>query len=154
MDAEQKSGDHIQIREVWDSNLEFEFALIQEIVDKYPYVAMDIEFPGIVLCPIGSFKTNSEYNYETLKMNVDLLKLIQLGLTFSEEGNLPICEEGRPCIWQFNFREFKHPRRRLCQRFHLASPLIRHRIHEEHRKRDQFFAFCRAFDVVRDRAQL
>ena len=107
MDAEQKSGDHTQIREVWDGNLESEFVLIREIVDDYPYVAMDTEFSRIVLRPIGSFKTNSEDNYETLKMNVDLLKLIQLGLTFSdEEGNPPICEEGRPCIWQFNFREF------------------------------------------------
>lgn len=107
MAVEPKSGEAIQIREVWDENLEAEFALIREIVDEYPYVAMDTEFPGIVLRPVGSFKTNSEYNYQTLKANVDLLKLIQLGLTFSDEhGNLPTCEDGRQCIWQFNFREF------------------------------------------------
>ncbi|CAA6670236.1 unnamed protein product [Spirodela intermedia] len=107
MSAVPKSGDTIQIREVWSDNLEEEFALIRQIVDEYPYVAMDTEFPGIVLRPVGSFKTNAEYNYQTLKSNVDLLKLIQLGLTFSDEhGNLPTFDTGLQCIWQFNFREF------------------------------------------------
>jgi CCR4-NOT transcription complex subunit 7/8 len=36
-----------------------------------------------------------------------MLKLIQLGLTFSDEnGNLPTCGTDKFCIWQFNFREF------------------------------------------------
>ncbi|XP_031482607.1 probable CCR4-associated factor 1 homolog 7 [Nymphaea colorata] len=100
-------NDSIHIREVWADNLEDEFALIREIVDDYPYIAMDTEFPGIVLRPVGNFKTSSEYHYKTLKANVDLLKLIQLGLTFSDDsGNLPTCGTDRFCIWQFNFREF------------------------------------------------
>ena len=97
----------IHIREVWAENLEKEFALIREVVDDYPYVAMDTEFPGIVLRPVGSFKSGCDYHYQTLKENVDMLKLIQLGLTFSDElGNLPKCGTDRYCIWQFNFREF------------------------------------------------
>ncbi|XP_042480429.1 probable CCR4-associated factor 1 homolog 7 [Macadamia integrifolia] len=97
----------IQIREVWNDNLEAEFSLIREIVDDFPYVAMDTEFPGIVLRPVGNFKTSSDYHYQTLKANVDMLKLIQLGLTFSDEdGNLPTCGTDKYCVWQFNFREF------------------------------------------------
>ncbi|KAI5671853.1 hypothetical protein M9H77_12217 [Catharanthus roseus] len=100
-------GDSVHIREVWNHNLEEEFALIRELVDDYPYVAMDTEFPGVVLRPVGTFKNINDYNYLTLKDNVDMLKLIQLGLTFSdEEGNLPTCGFDVGCIWQFNFREF------------------------------------------------
>ncbi|MFS7998828.1 putative poly(A)-specific ribonuclease [Helianthus anomalus] len=36
-----------------------------------------------------------------------MLKLIQLGLTFSDDqGNLPTCGTDKFCNWQFNFREF------------------------------------------------
>jgi len=100
-------SDSIHIREVWADNLEEEFNLINEIVDDYPLIAMDTEFPGIVVRPVGKFRTVQEYNYETLRSNVDVLKLIQLGLTFSDEdGNLPNCGTDRYCVWQFNFREF------------------------------------------------
>ncbi|KAL5074433.1 hypothetical protein RYX36_013417 [Vicia faba] len=99
-------GDSVQIREVWNNNLEKEFELIREVVDYFNYVAMDTEFPGVVLRPIGVFKHITDYNYQTLKDNVDMSNLIQLGLTFSDEnGNLPTCDTGNPCIWQFNFRK-------------------------------------------------
>ncbi|TYJ21808.1 hypothetical protein E1A91_A08G087100v1 [Gossypium mustelinum] len=68
---------------------------------------MDTDFPGVVLRPVGTFKNINDYNYQTLKGNVDMLKLIQLGLTFSDENrNLSICGTDSFCIWQFNFREF------------------------------------------------
>ncbi|TYH05510.1 hypothetical protein ES288_A08G088500v1, partial [Gossypium darwinii] len=80
-------------------NLNEEFALIHEIVDTYNYVAMDTDFPGVVLRPVGTFKNINDYNYQTLKGNVDMLKLIQLGLTFSDENrNLSICGTDSFCI--------------------------------------------------------
>ena len=107
MSTPPKSDDNVQIREVWSDNLAAEIALIREIVDDYPFVAMDTEFPGIVCRPLGAFRSCSDYNYATLRDNVNMLRLIQLGLTFSDSlGNLPDCGTGRCCVWQFNFREF------------------------------------------------
>lgn len=96
----------LRIREVWADNLEEEMAVIRDIVDEYPFLAMDTEFPGVVARPVGQFKNPGEYQYQTLRVNVDMLKLIQLGLTFCDaEGRLPI-HENYFCAWQFNFREF------------------------------------------------
>jgi CCR4-NOT transcription complex subunit 7/8 len=73
---------------------------------------------------MGSFRGKSDYHYQCLRCNVDLLKIIQLGITiFSEEGectpqtsqNLDPSIEvpgsrkyaggvvQLPCTWQFNF---------------------------------------------------
>jgi len=90
-----------RIREVWAHNLEDEFKEICRIVADFNYVAMDTEFPGVVARPIGEFKSTSDYQYQLLRCNVDLLKIIQLGLTFfNKEGGTP---EG-VCTWQFNFK--------------------------------------------------
>ncbi|GLJ13360.1 hypothetical protein SUGI_0210680 [Cryptomeria japonica] len=52
-------------------------------------------------------ESDAEYKYAELRDNVNLLKLIQLGFTFSHKnGNLPKCGTNQECVWQFNFREF------------------------------------------------
>ncbi|GMN56931.1 hypothetical protein TIFTF001_026048 [Ficus carica] len=38
----------VQIRDVWNDNLEEEFAMIRSIVDGFNHVAMDTEFPGYI----------------------------------------------------------------------------------------------------------
>ncbi|KAL1919339.1 uncharacterized protein VTP21DRAFT_2032 [Calcarisporiella thermophila] len=89
------------IKEVWAENLEEEMSILRDLVDKYPYLAMDTEFPGVVARPIGKFQSSSDYHYQTLRANVDLLKIIQLGITFADEnGNMP----KDTCTWQFNFK--------------------------------------------------
>jgi len=90
-----------EIREVWSYNLYEEFTQICRLVQDYPFVAMDTEFPGIVAKPTGNFNTMDEYKYQLVKCNVDLLKMIQLGITlFDAQGNRP---KG-VCTWQFNFK--------------------------------------------------
>nr|ACL52816.1 unknown [Zea mays] len=98
----------VEIREVWASNLEEEFEVIRDVVDAYPYVGMDTEFPGFVVQPIAEYRFTCDRIYAGLEGNVNVLKLIQLGLTFSNEaGTLPPCGTGgQCCIWQFNFRGF------------------------------------------------
>ncbi|ELU44857.1 CCR4-NOT transcription complex subunit 7 [Rhizoctonia solani AG-1 IA] len=89
-----------RIRDVWAPNLDQEMHTIRSLVDQYPYISMDTEFPGVVARPIGTFKTSSDYHYQTMRCNVDLLKIIQIGITLSDaNGNMP---DGT-CTWQFNF---------------------------------------------------
>lgn len=119
-----KNGAMGRIREVWRHNLDQEFAVLRQLILKYPYVSMDAEFPGIVARPIGNFAhSKAEYHYQTLRCNVDILKPIQVGITlWTAEGDLPpqhpdadlLSRMGGknlysnnlmflPCTWVFNF---------------------------------------------------
>lgn len=94
------TGETLEIRNVWAENVHEEMAAIREVVERYPYVAMDTEFPGVVAKPVTE-SFSADYQYKSLKVNVDLLKIIQLGLSFADaDGNFA---PGCPC-WQFNFK--------------------------------------------------
>mmetsp|Transcript_10495 Transcript_10495/g.15364 ORF Transcript_10495/g.15364 Transcript_10495/m.15364 type:complete len:372 (+) Transcript_10495:76-1191(+) len=94
------TGEPLEIRNVWAENVDEEMALIREVIETHPFVAMDTEFPGVVARPVSE-TYSPDFHYKSLKCNVDLLKIIQLGLSFSdEEGNFA---QGCPC-WQFNFK--------------------------------------------------
>ena len=45
--------------------------LIRDVVDEYPFLAMDTEFPGVVARPVGNFKNSGEYHYQTLRQARD-----------------------------------------------------------------------------------
>ncbi|KAF3022617.1 hypothetical protein E8E14_013817 [Neopestalotiopsis sp. 37M] len=113
-----------RIRDVWRHNLNEEMAVIRELINDYPYVAMDTEFPGIVGRPMGNFIDKSDYHYQTLRVNVDMLKIIQIGIAlFNENGQTPAAKPEQleskelspfmrkylatygslPFAWQFNF---------------------------------------------------
>ncbi|KAK0646277.1 ribonuclease H-like domain-containing protein [Cercophora newfieldiana] len=113
-----------RIREVWKHNLEEEMASLRDLIEKYPFVAMDTEFPGVVSRPMGGFRGKSDYHYQCLRTNVDMLRVIQIGIAlFDEDGEQPparpsstdstnLKEGGRragnqgpfPYAWQFNFK--------------------------------------------------
>eukprot|EP00172_Hildenbrandia_rubra_P000176 Plantae.Rhodophyta-Hildenbrandia_rubra.ctg1079.p1 GENE.Plantae.Rhodophyta-Hildenbrandia_rubra.ctg1079~~Plantae.Rhodophyta-Hildenbrandia_rubra.ctg1079.p1 ORF type:complete len:277 (+),score=26.12 Plantae.Rhodophyta-Hildenbrandia_rubra.ctg1079:156-986(+) len=89
------------IREVWGENLREEMGRISDLLERYNYVAMDAEFPGVVARPIGEKAQPSDYKYQTVRVNADVLKLIQLGISLADaDGKSP---PGCFC-WQFNFR--------------------------------------------------
>lgn len=88
------------IRDVWEANLEEEFAVIRSLVADYPYVAMDTEFPGAPAKAVGNFDSPSLFYYQSLRVNVNMSKLIQVGITLlNEKGEAP----ENYCTWQFNF---------------------------------------------------
>ena len=45
----------------------------------YALFVQDTEFPGVISRPIGIFKNAADFHYQTLKVNVDLMKIIQIG---------------------------------------------------------------------------
>lgn len=90
------------IKNVYAHNLEESFHAMRQLVKTHRYIAMDTEFPGVVARPVGSFKTASDYQYQTLRCNVDLLKIIQLGLTFADENGFT--PSSGVATFQFNFK--------------------------------------------------
>jgi len=112
------------IRDVWAENLDHELEKITQIIEDYPYVSMDTEFPGVVARPVGTFRNVTDYNYQTMRCNVDLLKMIQLGLTFSDNnGNSP----PECSTWQFNFKMSLTYLRTLTPQAALTSCVISQR---------------------------
>lgn len=90
-----------EVCNVWNRNLEDQMSILRDLVNRYKYISVDCKFPGIVARPIGSFKSTSEYHYQTLRSNVDIIEVLQIGLTFSDEfGNHPVGTS----TWQFNFQ--------------------------------------------------
>nr|GMC99868.1 probable CCR4-associated factor 1 homolog 11 [Ipomoea batatas] len=80
----------IKIREVWADNLESEFQLISHLIDDYPYISMDTEFPAVVFKPESQYRRRrgplspldrSAYSYQLLKSNVDKGPWVQESLS-------------------------------------------------------------------------
>jgi CCR4-NOT transcription complex subunit 7/8 len=83
-------------KEVYADNFIQEIKNISNLLPQYPYVGMDTEFPGVIYpCPVAT----DDFYYKYTKVNVDKLKLIQVGITLTnDKGDSP------PYIstWQFN----------------------------------------------------
>ncbi|KAH9362794.1 hypothetical protein HPB48_015243 [Haemaphysalis longicornis] len=89
------------IREVWASNLDAAFDVIMHLVQKYNHVAVDTEFPGVLVTPEDPQLQPSVYQYCLVRDNVNLMKLVQLGFSFFDESGQPAPECS---AWQFNFK--------------------------------------------------
>ncbi len=88
------------IIEVYEDNFIEEIKNLSMLLDDYNYIGMDTEFPGTVFY---SDNASEDFYYRGLKKNVDSLKLIQLGITLTnEKGEYP---KNYPYhTWQFNLK--------------------------------------------------
>ena len=105
------SEENCLITEVHKQNFIKEMKQINQVIaEGYTLIALDTEFPGLIYFPKFENKfenffsecihQNSElirkYNYNTIKLNVDYLKLIQIGISLYN----PKTEQKK--TWQFN----------------------------------------------------
>ena len=92
----------LMIRQVWANNVESEFQAIRQVAERFPYVSMDTEFPGVIHCPSKHHATlTPSERYAALKANVDALHLIQVGLAFAASP------DAAPAVaFEINLREF------------------------------------------------
>ncbi|KAH7420955.1 hypothetical protein KP509_13G032200 [Ceratopteris richardii] len=98
----------VRIRDVWRCNAAAEFKLIGNLKQEFSTIVIDTEFPGSLkldfLC--SEQDSNEDSIYRTLKENVNMMKLIQVGITLVDNwGRLPMIE-GAYCVWQFNLCDF------------------------------------------------
>ena len=87
------------IIEVYEDNFIEQIKILSSLLDEYNYIGMDTEFPGTVF---HVENITEDFYYKEIKKNVDKLKLIQLGITLTnEKGEYP---KNYPYhTWQFNF---------------------------------------------------
>ncbi|KAI3389685.1 hypothetical protein SNEBB_008943 [Seison nebaliae] len=96
------SNNKTMMLNVWRSNLRLVFPRIRRLLaDGFTFIAMDTEFPGTVCRLRNALSANSSKEYSQIKCNVDLTKIIQVGMTFfNEKGELP---PNGVSTYQFNF---------------------------------------------------
>nr|ACF81105.2 unknown [Zea mays] len=104
---QQKHRHHhhpLEIRQVWADNVDREFKLIRAAIERFPYVSMDTEFPGVIHHPppaVHHSTLTAPQRYALLKSNVDALHLIQVGLALAPSPGSP------PALaFQINLRGF------------------------------------------------
>jgi CCR4-NOT transcription complex subunit 7/8 len=87
-----------KIVDVYQDNFIKEIKRIGKYLKQYPYIGMDTEFPGNVYPCISNSR---DFYYQYIKLNVDKLKLIQLGITLTNaKGEQP----PNTTTWQFNLK--------------------------------------------------
>ena len=91
-----------EIVNVWHYNLVEEMENVCKLVEQgFNTIAMDTEFPGIIYSNTNSQLAHLSSWYDNVRNNVNVLNLIQVGITLSDDqGNKP-----EPVnTWQFNLQ--------------------------------------------------
>jgi len=90
----------LDIVNVWSYNLEAELDNIYSYIRLLPNVVFSVNSPGLILRPLGDFRSREDFHYQTMRCNVEVTKVIQLQLTIADDESL--AHGGFP-LWVFNF---------------------------------------------------
>ena len=98
----KKKKPNVYIKEVYEDNFIEEINKITTLIeDDYNVIGMDTEFPGTVYNLKNCTKKN--IYYESIRMNINSLKLIQLGISLrNKKGKYP--SKYPYYTWQFNLK--------------------------------------------------
>lgn len=78
----------ILFRNVWEMNLEEEMEIISSIIDKFSYISVNTEFPGVVARPPNVLSKSKEKQYHMIKTNVDLMNPLQVSLCLATKDGV------------------------------------------------------------------
>lgn len=88
------------IKDVYASNFKEEMLKMSQLIEYFPFIGMDTEFPGIIYSK-DNHQLRGLSNYQITKLNVDSLKVIQVGITLADKNGFYPEET---CTWQFNLK--------------------------------------------------
>ena len=87
------------IMEVYEDNFIEQIKVVGDLLEDYNYIGIDVKCPGTVY---NVQTLTKDFYYKTMKMNIDSLKIIQLGITLTNsKGEYP--KNCKYHTWQFNF---------------------------------------------------
>ena len=96
--SENNSKDMSDIIEVYEDNFLKEIKMISSLIKEYNHIGISTEYPSM------KYKLETmpkDYDYKTMKMNIDSTKMIQFGITLTNsKGEYPKDYH----TWQFNFK--------------------------------------------------
>ncbi|ESQ36271.1 hypothetical protein EUTSA_v10008017mg [Eutrema salsugineum] len=101
MNENQQLRSEPRTTKVWGRNIDEEMARLKECLKRYPLIAFDTEYPGIIHRTY--IDSSSDEWYIAMKANVESTKLIQCGFTlFNAKGEIG-------GTWEINFSNFGDP---------------------------------------------
>ncbi|CAH8515056.1 unnamed protein product [Schistosoma intercalatum] len=81
-----QDSSQVRVWDIWAHNFHEGMRLVRRLVRECQYVAVDTEFPGVVAKVFGEYANSFEQAYHNIKVNIDMLKPIQIGFSFFDES--------------------------------------------------------------------
>nr|VZI20672.1 unnamed protein product [Spirometra erinaceieuropaei] len=75
----------VRVWDVWAHNFQEGMRLVRRLARNSRFVAVDTEFPGVVAKVFGEYTNSFEQAYHNIKVNIDMLRPIQIGFSFFGE---------------------------------------------------------------------